>query len=192
MVAVNSTMLPLGAPAPDFSLPDPSGKPWSFDDVAGERGTLVAFVCNHCPYVKHIANTFGALTAKWQESGVGVVAVNSNDVDRHPEDAPEKMADYAAHWHWSFPYVVDADQSVAKSYQAACTPDFFLFDSDRRLVYRGRFDGSTPGNNEPITGAELDAAVTALASGDAIAGDQVPSIGCNIKWKPGGEPEWFG
>ncbi|HEV2781181.1 MAG TPA: thioredoxin family protein [Actinophytocola sp.] len=192
MVAVESTMLPLGTQAPDFRLPDPSGRSWSLDDVAGERGTLVAFVCNHCPYVRHIARQLGVMAAKWVEAGVGVIGINSNDATSYPDDRPERMAAQAAEWNWTFPYVTDEDQSVALAYRAACTPDFFLFDADRRLAYRGRFDAARPSNGEPVTGAELDAAVKAVLAGEPVGGDQVPSIGCNIKWKPGNAPAWFG
>ncbi|MDV6013685.1 thioredoxin family protein [Haloechinothrix sp. LS1_15] len=192
MAAVESTMLPLGTHAPDFALPDPSGKIWSLDAVAGEHGTLVAFLCNHCPFVQHIAVPFGTAAARWIESGVSVIGINSNDTDSHPEDRPERMVEYAAQWNWTFPYVSDPNQSVALAYRAACTPDFFLFDSGRRLVYRGRFDGATPGNEQPVTGEELDNAVKALLNGSPIEREQLPSVGCNIKWKPGNEPPWFG
>jgi peroxiredoxin len=192
MVAVESTMLPLGTPAPPFTLPDPSGKPWSLDDAAGERGTLVAFVCNHCPYVRHIARQLGVTTARWQADGVGVIGINSNDITSHPDDRPELMATQAAEWNWTFPYVFDEDQSTAHAYRAACTPDFFLFDADRRLSYRGRFDAARPSTRTPITGEELDAAVQAVLNGDPVNPDQWPSIGCNIKWKPGNAPAWFG
>lgn len=185
-------MLTLGTTAPDFALPDPDGAVWSLEQIEGQHGTLVAFVCNHCPFVRHIAVEFGQATSRWQESGIGVVGINSNDVTSHPDDRPEKMAEQAKAWGWTFPYLSDTDQSVAKAYRAACTPDFFLFDDSRSLVYRGRFDGATPGNNIAVTGEELDAAVRALLAGDPISSDQVPSIGCNIKWTPGNEPEWFG
>lgn len=191
MVAVESTMLELGTPAPDFALPDPSGVEHTLADIAGPQGTLVAFVCNHCPYVKLIGPTLGVKTSEWAAKGIGVVGVNSNDADKYPDDAPDKMAVQGKEWGWTFPYITDADQSVAKAYRAACTPDFYLFDADKRLVYRGRFDEATPGNGKPVTGAELDAAVGALLDGRSLE-DQVPSIGCNIKWKPGNEPAWFG
>lgn len=192
MVSVKSTMLPLDTEAPDFTLPDPAGRNLSLAEAAGARGTLVAFVCNHCPYVKHLAVDFGAAAARWTAAGVVVIGINSNDADAYPNDRPDKMAEQAAEWNWRFPYLVDADQSVAHAYRAACTPDFFLFDADRRLVYRGRFDESTPGNGKPITGAELDAAVAALVAGEPLPDEQVPSIGCNIKWKAGNQPPWFG
>lgn len=192
MVSAHSTMLPLTTPAPDFALPDAAGTVHSLDEVAGARGTLVAFVCNHCPYVRHLAVDFGVAAARWIEAGVTVIGINSNDADSYPDDRPEKMAEQAAEWGWRFPYVTDAEQAVAHAYRAACTPDFFLFDADHRLVYRGRFDGSTPRNNVPITGEELGAAVDAMLAGETISDDQVPSIGCNIKWRPGNEPPWFG
>ncbi|HET9143924.1 thioredoxin family protein [Actinophytocola sp.] len=192
MVAVESTMLPLGTPAPPFALPDPTGKVWSLSDVAGERGTLVAFVCNHCPYVRHIAPRLGEVAARWHDAGIGVVGINSNDATSYPDDQPDRMATQAAEWKWTFPYVTDESQSVARAYRAACTPDFFLFDADRALVYRGRFDAARPRSTTPVTGAELDGAVAAVLAGRPVTGDQVPSIGCNIKWKPGNAPEWFG
>lgn len=184
-------MLALGSPAVDFSLADPDGKFWSFADVAGPRGTLVAFVCNHCPYVRHLATSIASFAADWAAAGIGVVAINSNDPEKYPDDAPDKMATQATEWGWRFPYVSDGDQSVAKAYRAACTPDFYLFDADRSLVYRGRLDDSTPRNNRPITGADLGSAVSALLGGAPISADQLPSIGCNIKWRSGNEPEWF-
>jgi peroxiredoxin len=192
MVAVESTMLPLGTQAPPFALLDPAGKTWSLDDVAGERGTLVAFVCNHCPYVRHIADRFGERAAEWRSAGIGVIGVNSNDITSYPDDRPERMAKQAVEWNWTFPYVSDEDQSVAQAYRAACTPDFFLFDADRRLRYRGRFDAARPGNGQPVTGDELDAAIRAVLAGAPLEGEQLPSIGCNIKWKKGNEPAWFG
>ena len=192
MVAVESTMLALGTAAPPFALPDPTGTVWSLPEVAGERGTLVAFVCNHCPYVRHIAPALGVAAARWIAAGIGVVGINSNDATSYPDDRPDRMATQAVEWNWTFPYVTDEDQSVARAYRAACTPDFFLFDAGAALAYRGRFDASRPRTDTPVTGAELDAAVQAVIAGRPAAGDQVPSIGCNIKWKPGHEPEWFG
>lgn len=192
MVTVESTMLSLGTQAPPFSLPDPAGKRWSLDDVAGERGTLVAFVCNHCPYVRHIARQLGITAAGWIEAGIGVIGINSNDTTSYPDDRPEPMAKQAAEWNWTFPYVTDEDQSVALAYRAACTPDFFLFNADRALAYRGRFDAARPRNDEPVTGSELDAAVRSVLAGEAVGGEQLPSMGCNIKWRPGNEPNWFG
>ncbi|CAM3675680.1 thioredoxin family protein [Smaragdicoccus niigatensis] len=190
-MAVTSTMLPLGTTAPGFALPDPTGHTWSLTDIQGENGTLVAFVCNHCPYVKHIGNDFGRLASEWHSAGIGVVAINSNNADAYPDDAPINMPAAAAEWGWRFPYLIDEDQSAAIAYQAACTPEFYLFDRDLELVYRGRFDESTPRNGLTATGDELTAAVTALLSGEPISGEQHPSIGCNIKWKPGNAPGWF-
>jgi peroxiredoxin len=191
MVAAESTMLTLGTTAPKFALPDPTGKSWSLDDVAGSRGTLVAFVCNHCPYVRHIGPQLGSVAARWIEAGVGVIGINSNDTASYPDDRPDAMAAQAVEWNWTFPYVSDEDQSAAHAYRAACTPDFFLFDADRALVYRGRFDGARPRNGTPVTGAELDAAVRAVVAGQPVSTDQWPSMGCNIKWKPGNAPTWF-
>lgn len=192
MVAVESTMLSLGTEAPRFALPDPAGKAWSLDEVAGERGTLVIFVCNHCPYVRHIARQLGVTTARWTGAGVGVIGINSNDTAAYPDDRPERMATQAAEWRWTFPYVTDADQTVAHAYRAACTPDFFLFDAVRRLKYRGQFDAARPSNGVPVTGEELDAAVRAVVAGEPVNAEQTPSIGCGIKWKRGNEPTWFG
>ncbi len=188
MATTGNSTLPLGSPAPDFTLHAADGTSRSLSELAGPRGTLIAFVCNHCPYVKHIATDFATAAKRWVDDGVGVVAINSNDAEQYPEDRPERMVEQAAAWGWLFPYLVDADQTAALAYGAVCTPDFFLFDGDSQLVYRGRFDGSTPGNNVPLTGDELDAAVTALVGGEPISRDQRPSVGCSIKWKPGNEP----
>ena len=188
MATTGTSTLPLGTTAPAFSLPDATGTAWSFDQIAGQRGTLVAFVCNHCPYVKHVAVDLGLAAKRWTDAGVGVVGINSNDAEQYPDDRPEVMVEQAQAWGWTFPYLVDADQTAALAYRAVCTPDFFLFDAAGSLVYRGRLDGSTPGNNVPLTGDELDAAVTALLGGEPISSDQRPSVGCSIKWKPGNEP----
>ena len=153
-------MLPLGTVAPSFTLPDPSGRQVALDEVVdGAKGVVVAFVCNHCPYVKHIAEALGALAAEWAAIGVPTVAINPNDAEAYPEDAPERMATQAPAWGWAFPYLVDESQDVARAYGASCTPDLYLFGADRRLVYRGQFDSSRPGNGEHVTGADLDAAV---------------------------------
>lgn len=192
MVSVNSTMLALGTPAPGFTLADPDGRVTSLGDLAGAPGLVVAFLCNHCPYVKHIGAQLGARTQQWADRGVAVVGINANDVDAHPDDAPPLMATTARQYGWSFPYLFDADQHVAQAYRAACTPDFFLFDADQRLFYRGQFDDSRPRNDEPVTGRDLDAAVQALLAGSPPPADQWPSMGCNIKWKPGNEPDYFG
>jgi thiol-disulfide isomerase/thioredoxin len=194
MVAVNSTMLPLGTPLPPLELPDPTGAVWSAArDAAGAPALVVAFVCNHCPYVRHLGPALGRSAAAWQQAGAAVVAVNANDADAYPDDSPEAMVATALDWGWTFPYLVDGDQSAAHAFAAACTPDFYVFDAAGRLAYRGRFDGSTPGNGVPVTGDELDAAVRAVLAGRPVAADdQVASIGCNIKWRPGNEPAWFG
>lgn len=191
MVAVASTMLPLGSPAPAFALPDPSGRVHSLDDTDGAPALLVVFLCNHCPYVKHIRHELARATRRFQERAVAVVGINSNDVDAHPEDGPEAMAEEARRVGYPFPYLFDSSQEVAKAYRAACTPDHFLFDGDRRLVYRGQFDDSRPGNALAVTGADLAAAVDAVVAGRPVPPDQKPSMGCNIKWKPGNEPDWF-
>lgn len=191
MVAVSSTMLPLGTPAPDFALSDPSGEVVALADLVGARALVVAFLSNHCPYVRHVAERLGAVAEELTSQGAAVVGVMSNDTDAHPDDAPDRMATAAQAWGWRFPYLVDADQSVARAYRAACTPDFFVFDGGQRLVYRGRFDSSRPANDEPVTGADLLAAVRAVLDGSPVPTEQLPSMGCNIKWRPGNEPEWF-
>jgi peroxiredoxin len=185
-----STMLPLGTEAPDFRLPDPSGRLVARDDLADAKGLLVAFLCNHCPYVKHIRKGLAAFARDYATRGLAIVAINSNDVATHPEDAPPKMAEESKRAGYVFPYLYDETQAVAKAYRAACTPDFFLFDRARRLVYRGQFDASRPGNSVPVTGRDLRAATDAVLAGRAVAGEQTPSIGCNIKWKPGREPDY--
>jgi peroxiredoxin len=192
MVAVNSTMLPLGTPAPPFELPDPDGRVWRLEDLAAGKPTVVVFLSNHCPFVHHIAAELGEVSARLMAAGAAVVGVMSNDVENHPDDAPGHMARCATEWGWAFPYLYDEDQAVATAYRAACTPDFFVFDAAGRLAYRGQFDDSRPGNDVEVTGADLEAAVEALLSGSRPADEQRPSIGCNIKWKPGAEPEWFG
>jgi peroxiredoxin len=192
MTAVNSTMLPLGTPAPVFELQDPSARLWRLEDIAAGKPTVVLFLSNHCPFVKHIATVLGEVTARLLDQGAAVVGVMSNDVDNYPDDAPEHMAQCASEWGWGFPYLYDEDQSVAKAYRAACTPDVFVFDAEGGLAYRGQFDDSRPSNDVEVTGADLEAAVTALLAGNDPPEPQRPSIGCNIKWKPGQEPDWFG
>jgi len=191
MAETPSTMLPLGTSAPDFSLPDPSGKLVSLDDFKDARALLIAFLCNHCPYVKHIQKQFASLAKEYQAQGVGVVAINSNDVENYPEDRPEKMAEEIKQADYTFPYLYDGSQQVAKAYRAACTPDLYLFDQDHRLVYRGQFDDSRPGNGRLVTGADLRTALDAVLAGGAVAGNQKPSVGCNIKWKRQGIPDYF-
>ena len=192
MVKTPSTMLALGTEAPPFRLSDPAGRSYSLDDFVEAPGLVVAFICNHCPFVQHIRDELARFGREVQERGLAVVAINSNDVQTHPDDAPAKMAEEIERVGYSFPYLVDETQDVAKAYRAACTPDFFLFDRERRLVYRGQFDASRPGNDVTVTGADLRAAVDALLAGTEIDADQKPSVGCNIKWKPGNEPEYFG
>lgn len=191
MPAVPSTMLPLGTPAPDFALVWPAtGETWRLSEHAGAPALVVAFVCNHCPYVRHIGPRLGEVGNALMEAGATVVAINPNDVDAYPDDAPDRMVETAAAWGWRFPYLHDEDQTVAAAYRAACTPDLFVFDADRRLAYRGQFDGSRPGNDVPVTGEDLDRAVRAVLAGRPVDGEQHPSLGCSIKWKPGREPDW--
>jgi len=193
MVAVQSTMLPLGTEAPDFSLLDTDGRRVARADFAA-RPLLVAFICNHCPFVKHIADELARFGRDVAGRGVAIVAINSNDIEANPDDAPARMAEEKRRRGYEFPYLFDATQEVAKAYRAACTPDFYLFDREQRLVYRGRFDDSRPQQSPPQipTGRELRAAVDALLAGDAVTAPQVASIGCNIKWKPGNAPDYFG
>ncbi len=192
MARTPSTMLALGTQAPDFSLPDTEGKTVSLADLAGAPGLLVAFICNHCPFVIHLREALAELGKEAQERGLKVVAISSNDVENYPQDSPELMAEEKANAGYTFPYLYDESQEVAKAYEAACTPDFYLFDGDQRLVYRGQFDASRPGNDEPINGADLRAAIDALLAGDGPAENQLPSLGCNIKWKAGNAPAYFG
>lgn len=182
-MAEQSTMLALGTRAPSFRLPDPSGKFISSDDFAGASVLLVVFMCNHCPYVKHVQARFAAMAKEYQARGVAVVGINSNDVENYPEDRPEKMAEEIKSAGYTFPYLYDESQEVARAYRAACTPDFFLFDRDRRLAYRGQFDDSRPKNGLPVTGAALRAALDTLLAGGAVSPNQKPSVGCSIKWK---------
>ena len=193
MVKTASTMLPLGTKAPDFRLLDAvSSRPVARDDFAKAPALLVMFVCNHCPFVKHVQAGLSALARDYQRKGVAVVGINSNDVEAHPEDGPAQMKKEAAAAGYVFPYLFDESLAVAKAYRAACTPDFFLFDRGRKLVYRGQMDGSRPGNDVPVTGADLRAALDAVLAGKPVAANQRASLGCNIKWKPGNEPEYFG
>ena len=192
MARTPSQMLELGTEAPAFSLPDPDGTMHSLDDAAGSKAYLVMFICNHCPFVKHVADELARLARDYESLGVAVFAINSNDVDNYPEDGPAAMKAESAKRGYTFPYVLDADQSVAKAYLAACTPDFYLFDADRALVYRGQLDGSRPGNNVPVDGRDLRAAVDTVLAGEPVPEDQLPSLGCNIKWKAGNAPAYFG
>jgi peroxiredoxin len=191
MVKTASTMLPLGTTAPEFSLPNVDGQTVSLADVASGAGLLVIFMCNHCPFVKHLRSALADFGRECQQRGVAVVGISSNDVASHPDDSPAAMAEEHRSAGYSFPYLYDATQSVAKAYKAACTPDFYLFDADLALVYRGQFDSSRPGNGQAVTGADLRAAVDALLAGQPPLPTQRPSIGCNIKWISGGEPDYF-
>jgi peroxiredoxin len=192
MAMTPSTMLPLGTEAPDFSLPDPvRGRSVSLSDFKDKSALLVIFMCNHCPFVKHVHEGMLKLIKEYQARGVGVVAINSNDVLEYPEDGPEMMAQQAREYGYTFPYVFDETQEVAIAFQAACTPDFYVFDRGRRLVYRGQMDNSRPGNNRPVTGSDLRAALDAVLEGRPVSPIQKPSIGCNIKWKAGSEPSYY-
>jgi len=191
MTAVSSTMLDLGTAAPDFSLPDTTGKQVSLADFKDASALLVVFMCNHCPYVKHISRALAEFARDYQSKGLAVVGINANDVSTHPGDSPQKMAEEVRQVGYTFPYLFDESQETAKRYRAACTPDFFLFDKNRRLVYRGQFDGSRPGNNVPVIGVDLRAAADAVLRGAAPSRDQKASMGCNIKWKPGNAPDYF-
>lgn len=188
MPAIESNMMPLGTPAPDFSLPDPSGAVHSLADAGDAPVVVVAFICNHCPYVKHIAPALAGVTSGLIDAGAAVFAINSNDAEAYPDDSPEQMERESAFHGYRFPYLVDEDQSVAQAYGAACTPDLFVFDADRELVYRGQFDATRPGSGGPATGDDLDRAVRAVLAGEAVPEPQVPSLGCSIKWKPGNGP----
>jgi peroxiredoxin len=189
-MAVPSTMLPLGTPAPAFSLPDCRGGIVSRDDLNQAAAFLVIFMCNHCPYVKHVQKPLAAFVKEYQGRGVAVVGISSNDISSHPEDSPQDMARVATEIGYTFPYLYDETQEVAKAYHAACTPDFFLFDEKRKLVYRGQMDGSRPGNNIPVTGVDLRRALDAVLAGKPAPGEQRASLGCGIKWKPGNEPAY--
>ncbi len=192
MVKTASTMAPIGMEAPGFALPDTDGRTVSRDDFADAPGLLVVFLSNHCPFVKHLRAELADFAREYQEKGIAVVGINANDVETHPEDSPEMMIREVEQVGYTFPYLFDEDQSVAKAYSAACTPDFFLFDGGGCLVYRGQFDDSRPSNGLPVTGNDLRAATDALLQGIPISGEHLPSVGCNIKWKPGNAPDYFG
>jgi peroxiredoxin len=192
MAAVNSTMLPLGSPAVDFTLTDTvSGKPITLSHYRAGKPVLLAFICNHCPFVVHIRSALAKVGAEAQKKGVAVIGISSNDPENYPDDAPAKMTAEARSAGYTFPYLFDASQGVAKSFRAACTPDFFLFDASGRLYYRGQFDASRPSNKQPVTGQDVLAAIESLMAGKPAPAVQWPSIGCNIKWKPGNEPDYF-
>lgn len=188
-----STMLPLGTKTPDFSLEDAvSGNKISLDTFTDKKALLVMFICVHCPFVKHLQDALAAVGKEYVDKGLGIVAISSNDITTHPGDAPDKMKEMAATLGFNFPFCYDESQEVAKAYTAACTPDFFLFDSNNTLVYRGQFDDSRPGNDVPVTGKDLKAAIEEVLLDRKVDTQQKPSIGCNIKWKAGNEPPYFG
>lgn len=198
MAATPSTMLPLGTPAPDFALKDVvSGETVTLARYKEERALLIMFICAHCPYVHHVSPELARLGADFAKSGLAIVAISSNDIAQYPDDAPEPTARYAQASQWNFPVLFDPTQEVAKAYTAACTPDFFLFGPDRKLVYRGQLDDSRPNrggnvNTKPLDGRDMRAAIAAVLAGEPVDPAQKPSIGCNIKWKPGNEPVYFG
>lgn len=193
MAEVSSTgTLTQGSIAPDFSLPDGLGKIRSRDEVRGPKGVVVAFLCNHCPFVIHLAKEIGVFAATCEAKGMGFVGISSNDVIKYPADSPELMVETAKKFDWTFPYLYDESQAVAHAYYAACTPDFYVFDHELKLTYCGQFDDSRPKNGKPVTGHDLQKAVEAAMKGEAAPAPQWPSSGCNIKWKSGNEPAWFG
>ena len=185
-------MLPLGTAAPDFSLLNVDGKTVSLSDFDEAPALLVIFMCNHCPFVNHVADPLAQLAQEYLARGVAIVGINSNDVANYPADSPEQMVAEADQRGYAFPYLYDETQETAHAYRAACTPDFFLFDANKQLVYRGQMDSSRPDSGIPVTGEDLRAALDAVLASEKLAEDQHPSIGCNIKWKPGNEPEYFG
>jgi peroxiredoxin len=191
VVKTASTMMPLGTSAPGFSLISVDGRTIDLNDLRGAPALLVIFMCNHCPFVIHVADHLASLAHEYQQRGVAIVGINSNDVATHPQDSPEQMVHEAENRGYVFPYLYDETQEVAKSYGAACTPDFFVFDGEQKLVYRGQLDGSRPGNDIPVTGEDLRRALDAVLSHQPVPADQKPSLGCNIKWKSGGEPSYF-
>jgi len=193
MAEVYSTFtLELGAQAPDFTLNDGSGISYSLNDIRGNQGTLVIFACNHCPFVLHLGDAISKLANEIKEQGINTIAINSNDVANYPADAPAKMVEFAKGYNWGFPYLYDPTQNIAKAYSAACTPDFYLLDADNNLVYLGQFDESRPGNGKPVNGTDIKAAIHALLSGKPPLENQLPSSGCNIKWKANNAPSYFG
>lgn len=191
MVKTVSTMLPLGTKAPNFELINVDGSTVALSDFADAPALVVIFMCNHCPFVIHIATGLAQFAAEYQRRGVAVVGINSNDTSNHPEDSPERMVHEVEERGYSFPYLFDEDQSVAKAYHAACTPDFYVFDRNQELVYRGQFDSSRPQSDIPVTGEDLRRAVDAVLAGQAVPEPHRPSLGCNIKWKAGQEPQYF-
>lgn len=193
MALTASTMLPLGTKAPNFYLPDVvSGEMISLSTFAGKKALLIMSICKHCPFVKHVQNELANLGKDYVNRDVGIVAISSNDVNKYPDDAPEQLKAIAQELGFTFPLCYDESQETAKAYTAACTPDFFLFDADQRLVYRGQLDDSRPSNGKPVTGKDLRAALDAVVTGQVVTSEQKPSVGCNIKWKPGNEPSYYG
>jgi len=191
MALTPSTMLPLGTPAPDFQLPDTTGKTISLASFKDKAALVVVFMCNHCPYVVHLRAGLAQFARDYAAKNVGIVGINANDAQKYPADSPAKMKDEVKSAGYIFPYLYDETQAVAKAYRAACTPDIYLFDRGRRLVYRGQFDASRPGNGISVTGKDLRAALDTMLAGKPTSVMQVASIGCNIKWKPGNEPDYF-
>jgi peroxiredoxin len=191
MAATESQMLALETEAPKFTLPDSGGQQHSLDGSESVDAYLVMFICNHCPFVKHVAAELAQVGTDYGTRKVAIYAINSNDAQSHPGDNAKAMQQEIANRGYTFPYLIDEDQSVAKLYRAACTPDFYVFGADGKLAYRGQLDGSRPSNDIPVTGSDLRAALDAVLAGSAVGEDQTPSIGCSIKWKPGNEPEWF-
>lgn len=191
MALTPSTMIELGTKAPHFKLQDVEGASFSYDDLSSYPVKLVMFICNHCPYVKHVADELAAIGKDYQKKGVGIVAINSNDVENYPDDRPEKMREEKQRRGYVFPYLFDETQDVAKAYRAACTPDFYVFDQNDCLVYRGQLDDSRPGNDKPVTGKDLRQALDQTLAGESVSKDQKPSMGCNIKWRSGQEPDYF-
>ncbi len=191
MAKTESQMLELGTVAPPFSLPHVDGELVSLEDFKGAPALLVMFICNHCPFVIHVREELASLGIHYRARGVGVVAINSNDISTHPADAPDAMREEVARWGYTFPYLFDESQAVAKSYRAACTPDFYVFDANQKLVYRGQLDASRPGNGKRVDGAHLRAALDAVLAGQEPSQDQTPSVGCNIKWRPGNAPDYY-
>src|SRR6266700_3330917 len=188
-----STMLPLGTTAVDFRLPDVvSGKTYSLKDFANKKALLVMFICQHCPYIQHIKKELAKLGRDYAQKDIGILAISSNDADNYPDDSPKELAKFAKAEGFSFPLLYDESQDGAKAYTAACTPDLFLFSKERMLVYRGQLDDSRPGNNKPVTGKDLRAAIDAVLADESVSQEQRPATGCNIKWKPGNEPDYFG
>ncbi len=191
MVLTPSTMLSLGTEAPDFSLPNVDGRTVSLDDFPQAKAYLIIFMCNHCPYVKHVAPELARLASDYQARGVAVIGISSNDVSTHPADSPEQMIHEVEEQGYTFPYLYDETQEVALAYRAACTPDFFVFDKNRKLAYRGQLDASRPNSGVPLSGQDLRGALDVVLAGKPAPASQKPSIGCNIKWKPGSEPDYF-